>query len=361
MLLWLILAAMTGLAALALLWPLTRAHPPLVPAADGGVGLYESQLAEIERDLARGLIGAAEAGAVKAEAARRLLRLSGQETPAEAASMPARARIASLLIVALVPLCGLGLYAVLGSPELPAQPLAARLSQDPAKLDITVALARIEQHLALDPADARGWDVVGPVYRRMGRNEDAARAYAAAIRHGGETAERLAGLGEARVAAADGLVTAEARADFEKALGHDRAAVKPRYFLALALAQEGRQGEALAAFRQLAADAPADAPWLPDVRQRIAGLEGGAALAALAPPEQLAAIRGMVQGLADRLAPGGGSLAEWSRLIRARAVLGEKAEANAALATARTRLAGADAAALDQLGRELGLAGGVAP
>ena len=365
MLLWIILAAMTGLAALALLWPLGRVHAPLSSGAREAASLYTAQIAEIDRDLARGLIEAKDADGARTEAARRLLRAEADAATAEATAGLGRRRIASLLILGLVPLVALIVYARLGTPDLPGQPLSARLSTDPAKLDVDVAVARIEAHLALNPADSRGWDVIAPVYMRMGRVEDAEKAFAAALRHGGDTPERLTGLGEARAVIASGVITADARAAFERAVALDQAAVRPRFFLAVALEQDGKQAEALAAFRALVASAPADAPWLANVKDRIARLEGSpaSAIAALAPPERMAAIRGMVQGLAERLQPGGGTLEEWLRLIRAQSVLGDTDTARASLITAQQRLEGQGGAAeaLAALGQELGLSSGSKP
>ncbi|TXN19341.1 c-type cytochrome biogenesis protein CcmI, partial [Methylobacterium sp. WL9] len=76
---WFILAIMTGAAVLVLLWPLTRRRKASPDAGSQAgltteTGFYEDQLAEIERDLGRGLIGPAEAEAARTEAARRLLR-----------------------------------------------------------------------------------------------------------------------------------------------------------------------------------------------------------------------------------------------------------------------------------------------
>jgi cytochrome c-type biogenesis protein CcmH len=79
----------------------------------------------------------------------------------------------------------------------------------------------------------------------------------------------------------------------------------------------------------------------------------------MAPAERDATIRGMVEGLAARLATNGGSLEEWSRLVRAYTVLREPEKARAALGEARKAF-GADAAAmagLDALAGELGLGG----
>ena len=77
------------------------------------------------------------------------------------------------------------------------------------------------------------------------------------------------------------------------------------------------------------------------------------------PDERLNALRGMVSGLAARLAESGHDLERWLRLVRAYSVLQEKERAGSALADARRNFS-ADAAALgqlDDLARELGLGG----
>ena len=133
------------------------------------------------------------------------------------------------------------------------------------------------------------------------------------------------------------------------------------FFMAMAQEQDGQTQEAIASFKALIADAPADAPWIGAVRARLERLQGrpdaAATIAGLPAGEREAAIRGMVAGLAARLAEGGGSLPEWSRLIRSQAVLGERTAAAKSLATARERLAADPAAlgALDALRAELGL------
>ncbi|MFD1333909.1 c-type cytochrome biogenesis protein CcmI, partial [Methylopila musalis] len=86
MVLWLILAAMTAAAALVALLPLSRRR--VGDRADGDAAVYRDQIAEIERDKARGLIGGKEAEAARAEVARRLFAA----TEAEAA---ARGRVTS--------------------------------------------------------------------------------------------------------------------------------------------------------------------------------------------------------------------------------------------------------------------------
>jgi cytochrome c-type biogenesis protein CcmH len=377
MLLWIMMALMAGLAALALLWPLRVRSDAVLPEPDGEVDVYKAQLAEITRDLSRGLIGDTEAEGLRAEAARRLLRQS-QDAVSAAPMIPAsatrnadwRRRIAAVFILAIVPLGGLAVYLRLGSPNLPDMPLAARALDRPEQIDMQSALARVERHLETTPTDLRGWDLIAPIYLRLGRPLDAARAFESAIRNGGASPERWASLGEALMMAEEGVVTARARAAFEEALKLEPGYAKAVYGLAIARQQDGDVTGAIRDIEGLIARAAPDAAYLPLLRDSLAALQGkpaeatpppvprgGEALANLPPEQRDAAIRSMVDGLATRLESQGGTLEEWTRLIRARLVLSDKAAAETAYHAAIARL-GKEPDSLDKLralGRELQL------
>ncbi|MBV8474219.1 MAG: c-type cytochrome biogenesis protein CcmI, partial [Hyphomicrobiales bacterium] len=216
MTLWIVLAGMTGLAVLCALWPLAfRAKSGAGPASD--VAFYKAQLGEIERDVERGQLPADEAAAARAEAGRRLIAASAAEG---AASQPGEAlalrRAAAVLILVAVPLVALGLYAELGRPEMPDQPLAGRAPDVKTPEGVEAAIARIETHLIAAPDDAKGWAVIAPVYMRLGRFNDAVNAFQQLLRLKGENATLRANYGEALVGAANGVVTADARAAFDR-------------------------------------------------------------------------------------------------------------------------------------------------
>jgi cytochrome c-type biogenesis protein CcmH len=363
MLIWVIFAALLGAASLMALLPLSRGGMRSVMNADARL-MYEAQLADIAQDLNRGVISAADAELARAEVARRLIRAAKDGDVAADAVGEAtyrRRRAASAIILSTIPLVALSLYAAKGSPLLPAKPLAARLSTDPANMDLAVALTRVENHLQLNPSDGRGWEVLAPIYLRTGRFDDAARAYANVAIHLGPTMERLVDVGEARVLAASGVVTADARAAFDEARKLAPLNPKGLYYLAIARDQDGDKAGAVADLKVLLASAPADAGWKPMVEERIAAIEGapqgGEAIAALAPHERMAAIRGMVEGLSIRLAERGGTPEEWGRLVRARAVMGERKLAEDVLARARAALASdaAGLASVEGVARESGL------
>jgi cytochrome c-type biogenesis protein CcmH len=287
--------------------------------------------------------------------ARRLLRAASEETLVPDTVDEAtyrRRRVAAGIILSMIPLVALSLYGAKGAPQLPALPLSARLSSDPERIDFAVVLSRIETHLALNPGDGRGWELLAPIYMRAGRYDDAATAFANVARHLGPTMERLVDLGEARALAAGGIVTVEARAALDEAGKLAPINAKGRYYLARAQEQDGDKAGALATLRALLASAPPGAEWAQTVSDRIRHIEGvpagAGAVAALGAEDRMAAIRGMVDGLAARLQAQGGTAQEWAQLVRARAVLGDRAAASQALKAGLAQHA-TDAAGVEQL------------
>lgn len=369
MTLWFILALMTAAAIFAVLWPLGR--PRRETAPEGDVAVYRDQLAEIERDCAVGLIAEREADAARTEVSRRLLAAADAAKERTLAATPLwRRRTVALVALVLLPVFAGIFYLALGAPDHSSAVFSARRNLPPGEASIESMVAQIEAHLERNPQDGRGWEVLAPVYMRLGRFEDAARARANAIRNLGATAAREADFGEAQVAAANGVVTADAKAAFERALALDSADVKARFFLGLAAEQDGKPADALARWRELLSKAPADAPYRPLIEQSIARLDPAAAApgpsaedmanAENLPAEQRSAmVRGMVARLDERLKSDGADIDGWLRLLRAYIVLGDRDKAREALVRAREALS-ADAdkrRRLDDFVKGLGLEG----
>lgn len=374
MLLWIILAVLTAAAVLSVLAPLTRRHAAPADLEAGGrasdVAVYADQLREIEAELERGTVDPAEAQAARLEIGRRLIAADRAAQARPRAARPLPRGVVAAVIVA-VPLVSMGVYLANGSPGYPDQPLAARLQKPVIDQDYAILIARVEGHLAANPRDGEGWEVLAPVYMRIGRFEDAARAWRNAIQFNGASAEREAGFGEALVALDDGMVSGTARAAFERALRIEPGMARARFFLAVAAEQDGDAGRAAGMWRALLDDSPADAPWRDAVAQRLAELGAApavpgppgptaddvAAAAQMTPEERAAMVGGMVEGLAARLAEDGRDLDGWLRLARAYVVLGTPDKARDALASARENHAGdaAAAARIDAAERALGL------
>lgn len=379
MLFWVLAAAMTAVATLALLGPLLRARSTVIAPASHDAEVYRDQLAEVDRDLAAGSIEPAQAEVAKTEISRRLIAASRKaEAEGEAAPLASRrltSRLAMAAIIIFIPAIALSAYVTLGSPGMGEEPLAARMANPSANSDIGILIAKAEQHLAENPDDGRGWDVLAPVYLRTGRLEDAARAFRKAISLLGPTATRQSGLGEALVSASDGVVTDEARLVFESARELDPGDPRPAFYLAIAMAQEGRKADAKAAFQALADSSPPDAPWLPAIRQQMAAIDRSSeanapaialgnptqaditAAAGMAPADRMAMINSMVAGLEARLKDNPDNIEGWLRLIRSQVVIGDAAAAQVSLSRAMATFAdGSDKkASLSKLADELGL------
>ena len=367
MTLWFVFALMTVMAIFAVLWPLSRGA--LAQPGGSEVVVYRDQLSEIDRDVEAGLIGGDEAAAARVEISRRLLAADdGEQGVAPQPSLGLRRASAVVALLAL-PIAAMTFYLSLGSPRLGDFPLASRVSTADVSQPLDKMVAQVEAHLEKNPTDGRGWSVLAPVLMRLGRHDAAVRAYRNSISYGGDSAARRSDLGEALVESAGGVVTAEARGEFERAVSLNPEEPKATYFLGLAAEQDGRPTDAAAAWRAMLAKTPADAPWRPLVEAALARVgapaapalsnEAVAAAKDMSEAERGAMISGMVDRLATRLKEDGGDVEGWLRLLRAYMVMGERDKAVRALTAARQAVA-ADVERLRQLNdgaKNLGLDG----
>lgn len=353
MTLWFVFALMTVAAIFAVLLPLGRSgHAQDQGSQNRGseVAVYKDQLTEIERDLAAGLIAAPEAEAARVEISRRLLTAASEPALEPKSSLKWR-RAAAVLALAGLPLVAVGMYMPLGSPLLRDFPLMQRERGAGSGMaqSLENLVVQVEQHLEKNPTDGRGWNVLAPVLERLGRFDDAVRAYRNAITYNGESAERRSDLGEAITAAASGVVTAEAKTEFERAHALNADDPKANYFLGLAAEQDGRKDDAANIWRALLVKAPADAPWRPLVQSSLARVGGGtmpalsddtiAASRDMSEGDRNAMIRGMVERLATRLKQNGDDVEGWLRLVRAYLVMGDRDKAKGASTDARQAVA----------------------
>jgi cytochrome c-type biogenesis protein CcmH len=366
MIFWLIAAFMTAIAMGLVLRPLLA--PAAKPAAQPNhdVAVYRDQLAEVDRDMARGLLSPEQAGAARLEIERRILTADARESAAVPGKPAPASRLAALTLATICPLAALGLYLQLGQPGLPAYPFDARMAapatdgspsggQETAGADLTVLTQQLADRMAANPDDPKGWQVLGRSYATLGRFKKSAEAYRKAIEHGAADAAVQSGLGEALALLENGVVTEPARQAFEAALQIDPRDSRARYYLALAEAQAGRVKQALDLWLALEADGAPDSPWRKTVAERIdqAAVSLGldplklpgrkppdvpagptaddmAAAAGMTPGDRETFIRDMVERLAERMKSNPNDLQGWQKLGRAYVVLGEFDAARAA-------------------------------
>lgn len=371
MLFWIAVAVLTLLASLTVLLPLTREGEASARPSRPDLAVYRDQLAEVDRDVSRGLIDPAEAEQARAEIGRRILKLN-VTADASRRTVDRGARALGVAAVLLVPALSWGLYGALGSPDMPSQPLEARLSKLPSESSADELVARAERALRENPGDGRGWDALAPVYQRLGRANESVFAYRNAIKLLGDTAQRSAGLGVALSDQAGGTVSADAKAMFEHALALDPDEPKARFFLGVASAQERRYEEAIAAWTALATSLPPDSEWrstaegaVTAARQKmtenVAGPATGPTAEDMAAADKLSAgergemIEAMVASLDEKLKTRPDDAEGWKRLVRSYVVLGKADAARDALVRGRKALS--DPAKQDDLVRFAGSLG----
>jgi cytochrome c-type biogenesis protein CcmH len=365
--LWVILIGLTaGVLALALL-PLVRRPGALAARREYDLSVYRAQLKELERDQQRGLLGPDEARAARLEIERRMLAADADDRAGRAPARAAGRRglaVALVLVVAL-PALSVALYALLGRPGLPGMPFAERTDRAQAAAATTPGLpsvekliAELEQRVKGAPGDLEGWTRLARAYQMVDDPAKAELAYQHALALDEGNAELQAGFADASIEAAGGIVTEKAAKALARALELDPTNVRARFYQGLDLVQRGERQRALDVWANLIKDTPADAPYLPVLRQRATALaedlgqdpgkvvpEPAAPMMAAAAADPLPSDPKALKAEAARLETALGQNAKdwqgWIRLARARAALGRTADAEAALARGAAVYAGA--------------------
>ncbi len=342
MMFWVAIAAMSLAAVGLLLWPLLRPSPPSPPRDAYDLEIYRDQLAEIERDVERGVLGADLAGSARAEVGRRALAADGRVAAAAAADPVPPSRRWPIMAVAAVPVVAALLYFSGGAPGLidPVEQVAEDPNM-PDDAEVETLLARLAERLRKAPGDLQGWQLMAKTLFSLRRFAESAGAFEKASALAPGDADLMARRGEALSFANDGTVTPRAVALFGAARMADPNGARARYYLGLAALQAGRRREALDAWRALVAEAAPDAAWLPTLLPRIRRLAGelGIEIAAPGPTkddvaaardmsagDRDAMIRTMVGRLAARLEKEPDDAEGWLRLGRSWQGLGEDAK-----------------------------------
>lgn len=269
MLFWTLLALMTAAAVFAVLWPLSR--EPRVAGQNADLAVYRDQLAEIESDRARGVLPASEAEVARIEVSRRLLGAASAKSGAGETNA-SRRRIASIVALAGVPALSLSLYLYFGVPDYPDAPLAERAARPLPEQDIGMLIGRLEERLEHNPNQGEGWELIASIYMRVGRVGDAVAAQERVISILGSTSAREVTLGEF-IRAANGRITAESKAAFERALARDEKSVPALFYLGLESAERGDNAEAARFWTRVIELTPPNDPWRIPAERRLKMLE----------------------------------------------------------------------------------------
>jgi cytochrome c-type biogenesis protein CcmH len=163
-------------------------------------------------------------------------------------------------------LAGSAGYALQGRPGLPGSPRVAAASRE------VLPLTGARDAFFGQFTRTGHWLLMSDSMARKGRTADAAGLLRSAVREHPDDVALWVGLGNALVDHA-GVITPAAQLAYERAMelapGHPAAP----FFFGVALARSGDRAGAVAMWRQVLAEAPADASWRPLVEDSIAALE----------------------------------------------------------------------------------------
>ena len=166
MLFWIICATLVAAIAFALALTLIRPRGQAQPAGAQDLQVYRAQLAEVDKDLARGVLSPEEAARSRVEISRRLLDADrALQAAGRAAEAPRRGTVAAAVLVVAVLTGAFALYDRLGAAGLPDAPLAGRLAGAEARYQARPDQAAAEATAAAErkAAEARAAAAGRPV------------------------------------------------------------------------------------------------------------------------------------------------------------------------------------------------------
>jgi cytochrome c-type biogenesis protein CcmH len=375
---WIIVAALAIGVGAVLGLVLMRGRVGEAPPAAYDLQVYRDQLKEIDRDTARGVIAPEDAERLRAEISRKVLAADAQlHSGGESGGQPRGAgMVMAGVIVAVIAGGGVVIYDRVGAPGYQDLPMSARIAASEAaraaRLDQAAAeerfgpgetgvpegtsadyiklIEQLRKTVAERPEDQQGLRFLVRSEAALGNLVAARKAQAQLIAVKGEaaTAADHALLADLMINASGGYVSSEAEAALRAALERDAREPSSRFYLGLYMMQVDRPDAAFRLWDALLNESTPEAPWVPTIRAQIEELAARAGVRYTLPPEEgapgpsaadIAAaegmdpeaqqemIRGMVAGLAQRLATQGGTEEDWARLINAYGVLGERDKA----------------------------------
>ena len=177
-----IAAAMLAAACAWVLVPLLKRRPAsAVERETTNLSVLRDQRAELEADLANGVLSREQHDIALAELDRRVLEEThAQSTVAADATRPGT--FTAVLVAAALPITAVVLYLALGTPAALSPTLAAKgggaeQGHEVTAQQIDSMIERVKERLAREPDNVEGWVVLARTYYVMGRNDEAVKAF----------------------------------------------------------------------------------------------------------------------------------------------------------------------------------------
>ena len=194
LLFWTIAGVLAAAAVALLLYPLLARRVQDGVSSDAlNTSLYAEQLAELEGDLSSGAITQRDFEQASRELKARLVDDVGAGSARKPQSQGARWTAVAVGIA--VPVCAIGVYLLVGSPQLLGPPPQAESQPTPHEIEAMVE--KLAERLKTDTENVEGWMLLARSYAAFGRFRESADAYARAVKLRPADAQLLADYADA--------------------------------------------------------------------------------------------------------------------------------------------------------------------
>jgi len=272
--LWIIFTGMVTIALFIILLPLLRPKGKNHERADHFTLFYQGQLKELESEITQGMISEDDAQISRTEIARNLLAASGGESKEPKKVSKLSIKFITAVIGFTIPILSFGLYAMIGSPNLPSQKYGtpqeiSKANTGSLESSSGTLVSQLASRLQRNPNDFENWRLYARSLVLLRRFTDAIAAYNQAIPLSPKGSNLLSELAEAQINAADGVVNSNALKTLERSLLINPKEPRTRYYVGLAAKQAGRPKHALEIWLNLQGDSTPDAPWSKTLSEQV--------------------------------------------------------------------------------------------
>lgn len=271
-------AAMLAVALAFVVLPLLRGRSTQPADAQRALTLaiHRDALAELDRDLAAGLIDDAQYRISCAELERRVLDEAGA---AKSPSAKGSGRWVAIVSALMVPVIAVPVYLALGHPQAIDAP---RSSPPQAEGEVTpeqiqAMVARLAERMKAEPDNAEGWSMLARSYFAMGRFDEAADAYSRLVKIVDGDAQVWTDYADAVAMKQGRNLAGEPEQMLKRALELDPDNVKALALAGSAAMQRGDAAAARVHWERLLTLLPADSPLIQPIKESMGEAAAGSA------------------------------------------------------------------------------------
>jgi cytochrome c-type biogenesis protein CcmH len=269
-------AAMLAVALAFVVLPLLRGRSTQPADAQRALTLaiHRDALAELDRDLAAGLIDDAQYRISCAELERRVLDEAGA---AKSPSAKGSGRWVAVVSALMVPVIAVPVYLALGHPQAIDAPRSSPPQAEVTPEQIQAMVARLAERMKAEPDNAEGWAMLARSYFAMGRFDEAADAYSRLVKIVDGDAQVWTDYADAVAMKQGRNLAGEPERMLKRALELDPDNVKALALAGSAAMQRGDAAAARVHWERLLKLLPEDSPLIQPIKESMGEAAAGSA------------------------------------------------------------------------------------